>query len=57
MESLLDLYNDGKFYADNNFKNGYLRVLETTLETKLPGCGIKAQPHIESRIKTLKIQF
>ena len=55
VESLLDLYHDGKFYADNNFKSGYLWALETTLETKLPRCGIKAKPHIESRIKTLKI--
>ncbi|KAH9698492.1 DDE Tnp4 domain-containing protein [Citrus sinensis] len=57
VESLLDLYNDGKFYADDNFKSGYLRALQTTLKTKLPGCGIKAKPHIESRIKTLKMQF
>ena len=57
MESLLDLYHEGRFCVDNNFKSGYLKVLETALETKLPGCGIKAKPHIESRIKTLKMQF
>ncbi|KDO57232.1 hypothetical protein CISIN_1g022123mg [Citrus sinensis] len=57
VESLLDLYHEGRFCVDNNFKSGYLKVLETALETKLPGCGIKAKPHIESRIKTLKMQF
>ena len=46
-----------KFYSDNNFRSGYLEVLETALDTKLPGCGIKAKPHIESWIKTLKMQF
>ena len=57
VESLLDLYHDGKFYVDDYFKSGYLRALQTTLKTKLPECGIKAKPHIESRIKTLKMQF
>lgn len=57
VESLVDLYHDGRFYVDNNFRSGYLKVLETALETKLPKSGIKAKPHIESRIKTLKMQF
>ncbi|KAH9667989.1 Myb DNA-bind 3 domain-containing protein [Citrus sinensis] len=55
VESLFDFYHDGKFYADNNFKSSYLRALETTLETKLPGCDIKAKPHIE--LGTLNMQF
>ena len=27
------------------------------MESKLPGCGILANPHIESRIKTLKTKY
>ena len=27
------------------------------MEKKLPGCGIKASPHIESRYKTLRRQY
>lgn len=57
MQSLLDLYHDGRFYSDNNFRSGYLKILQTALDKKLPGCGIKAKPHIESRIKTLKMKF
>ena len=57
MESLWDWYHDEKFYADNNFKSGYLRALETALETKLPACGIKEKPHIKFHIKTLKMKF
>ncbi|CAL5360077.1 unnamed protein product [Camellia sinensis] len=34
--------------------SGFLGVLEGVLHEKLPGCGIKAKPHIESRVKTLK---
>ncbi|KAI9075830.1 hypothetical protein K1719_042197 [Acacia pycnantha] len=29
-------------------------LLQTMMEAKLPGCGIKATPHITSRLKTLK---
>ena len=34
-----------------------MKVLEIALNTKLHGCVIKAKPHIESRIKTLKMKF
>ena len=34
-----------------------LKVLETALDTKLRRCGIKVESHIESRKKTLKMQF
>ncbi|KAI9119967.1 hypothetical protein K1719_008936 [Acacia pycnantha] len=40
--------------ADNGFKSGYANALQTMMEAKLPGCGIKATPHITSRLKTLK---
>ncbi|KAI9078722.1 hypothetical protein K1719_039309 [Acacia pycnantha] len=40
--------------ADNGFKAGFANALQSMMEQKLPGCGIKATPHITSRIKTLK---
>ncbi|KAI9084358.1 hypothetical protein K1719_033700 [Acacia pycnantha] len=40
--------------ADNGFKSGYANALQTMMEAKLPGCGIKATPHITSGLKTLK---
>ncbi|TXG63780.1 hypothetical protein EZV62_010774 [Acer yangbiense] len=43
--------------ADCGFKNGYLAQLETMMEAKLPNCGLKASPHIESRVKTLKAKY
>ena len=43
--------------SDCGFKNGYLQQLENKLEVKLPGCGLKASPHIESRVKWLKQKY
>ncbi|KAI9072778.1 hypothetical protein K1719_045270 [Acacia pycnantha] len=40
--------------VDNGFKTGFANALQSILEERLPGCGIKATPHITSRIKTLK---
>ncbi|KAI8548481.1 hypothetical protein RHMOL_Rhmol07G0277000 [Rhododendron molle] len=51
--ALHDLVNKGD-KRDNGFKAGSLTVIEGVLHEKLPGHGIKAKPHIESRIKTLK---
>ncbi|CAL5360074.1 unnamed protein product [Camellia sinensis] len=48
------MVDTGNHKADNDFKSGFLGVLEGVLHEKLPGCGIKAKPHIESRVKTLK---
>ena len=31
--------------------------LEKWMEEKLPGCGLKSSPHIESRVKHLKRQY
>ncbi|GMQ05442.1 hypothetical protein CsSME_00050464 [Camellia sinensis var. sinensis] len=52
--ALFDMVNTGNHKADNDFKSGLLGVLEGVLHEKLSGCGIKAKPHIESRVKTLK---
>lgn len=58
VESLLDLVNNGKWKAENGtFKPGYLQHLENIMNEKIPGCGLKAQPHIDSRVKILKRQY
>ncbi|PKH89597.1 hypothetical protein CRG98_049958 [Punica granatum] len=44
----------GTHNADIGFKSGYLSELEKMLLEKLSNCGIKARPHIESLLKTLK---
>ncbi|OWM80610.1 hypothetical protein CDL15_Pgr006640 [Punica granatum] len=54
---MIDLRNMGTHNADTGFKSGYLLELEKMLLEKLPNCGIKARPHIESRLKTLKREW
>ncbi|KAL2942781.1 Structural maintenance of chromosomes flexible hinge domain-containing protein 1 [Bienertia sinuspersici] len=36
---------------ENGFKNGYMNKLEELIKYMFPNCGLKATPHIESRIK------
>ncbi|RWR94855.1 putative myb/SANT-like domain-containing protein [Cinnamomum micranthum f. kanehirae] len=55
--ALFDMVNAGTHKADNGFKPGFLGVIEAVLKQKLPGSGIKAKPHIDSRIKTMKKDF
>ncbi|KAI9118786.1 hypothetical protein K1719_010231 [Acacia pycnantha] len=40
--------------ADIGFKSGFANALQSMMEEKLPKYGIKACPHITSRIKTMK---
>ncbi|WOL01653.1 hypothetical protein Cni_G10370 [Canna indica] len=54
---MMDLYQKGTHNADTGFKAGYLGELEKMIDAKLPNCGIKAKPHIESMIKTLKKEW
>ncbi|OWM83912.1 hypothetical protein CDL15_Pgr004343 [Punica granatum] len=54
---MVDLRNMGTHNADTGFKPGYLLELEKMLLEKLPNCSIKARPHIESRLKTLKKEW
>ncbi|KAI3807117.1 hypothetical protein L1987_23041 [Smallanthus sonchifolius] len=53
--SMLDVLNSGSNYkSDNGFKPGFINAVEQQLAILLPEAGIKAKPHIESRIKTMK---
>ncbi|KAI9070865.1 hypothetical protein K1719_047171 [Acacia pycnantha] len=54
VDCLVALKVDQKYMADNGFKSGFANALQSMMEEKLLGCGIKAPPHITSRIKTLK---
>ncbi|KAK6160275.1 hypothetical protein DH2020_003656 [Rehmannia glutinosa] len=55
--ALSELCNAGWKRETGIFKNGYTSALERKLKSKLPGCNIKASPHIESRLKLLKRQY
>lgn len=52
---MIDVLNSGSHYkSENGFKPGFLNAVEQQLAILLPNSGIKAKPHIESHIKTLK---
>ncbi|OMO81760.1 hypothetical protein CCACVL1_12236 [Corchorus capsularis] len=55
--AMVDMRNVGRFNADTGFKGGYLLELERMLHESLPQANIKAKPHIESRIRTLKKEW
>ncbi|XP_077249542.1 uncharacterized protein LOC143889253 [Tasmannia lanceolata] len=57
VHALVDLCNTGWKSDNGTFRTGYMSILEKTVKTKFPGCGLKATPHIESRLKTLKKQY
>uniref|UniRef100_A0A803LLR0 Myb/SANT-like domain-containing protein n=1 Tax=Chenopodium quinoa TaxID=63459 RepID=A0A803LLR0_CHEQI len=48
---LHELSCDQKWKCENGFKNGYMNKLEEMINGVLPNCGLRAVPHIESRIK------
>ncbi|KAL8141736.1 hypothetical protein V2J09_014768 [Rumex salicifolius] len=51
LQSLLELASDPKWRNDSGFRSGYMNRLEELLVSKLPHCGLRAEPHIESRLK------
>ena len=53
---LLELVNQG-WSKDNGFRAGYLQQLEKWMAEKIQNCGIKGDPHLKSRMKTLKTQY
>ncbi|KAI5411880.1 hypothetical protein KIW84_056807 [Lathyrus oleraceus] len=56
-KGLLQLLDDGWKADAGTFKPGYTKVLEKYLHGKNPNCTLKANPHIESRVKRLKSQY
>uniref|UniRef100_A0A803LZ68 Myb/SANT-like domain-containing protein n=1 Tax=Chenopodium quinoa TaxID=63459 RepID=A0A803LZ68_CHEQI len=48
---LHELSLDPKWKSESGFKSGYMNKLEEMIKYVLPNCGLKADPHIESRIK------
>ncbi|KAL0313989.1 UNVERIFIED_CONTAM: hypothetical protein Sangu_2243300 [Sesamum angustifolium] len=57
VEALLDMVNIGAYKAKNGFKHGYLNYVEEKIQVSLSNSGLKAKPHIESKIKTLRRDF
>ncbi|KAK9128538.1 hypothetical protein Syun_017335 [Stephania yunnanensis] len=49
-----EMVNTGVYKEENGVKPGYLTYLEEALKISCPTLMIKARPHIEPRIKTLK---
>ena len=54
INGLLEMSNDPSWKADGSFKGGFKNKLEDIMNEKFPGCGLKAVPHIESKIKWFK---
>jgi hypothetical protein len=57
VQALLEHDNEGNNKQETRLQPGYLQILEVKLSRTLPNAGIKAKPHIESRLKTLKRDF
>ncbi|GAB4854688.1 hypothetical protein Ancab_023270 [Ancistrocladus abbreviatus] len=57
VECLHELSTDPTWKAENDFKNGYLVRLEEMLHQKCPNCGLKAYPHIDSKLRDLKKKY
>ena len=57
IECLQEIAIDPRYKQDSTWKNGYLIRVEELINQKLPLRGIKADPHIDSRWKTLKGKY
>jgi len=57
VQALLEHYNEGNNKQETRLQPSYLKILEVKLSRALPNFGIKAKPHIELRLKTLKNDF
>ncbi|KAL2897048.1 U5 small nuclear ribonucleoprotein 40 kDa protein, partial [Bienertia sinuspersici] len=55
--ALHELSSDPRWKCENGFRNGYMIRLEEVISKAMPGCGLKATPHIDSRLKTLVLKF
>ncbi|TXG69377.1 hypothetical protein EZV62_004312 [Acer yangbiense] len=60
-ETLLSIINEivanGGRADYGSFKAGNLKIIESHLANILPNCGLKASPHIESKVKTWKKDY
>jgi hypothetical protein len=57
IKSLYEISLDPKWKSEGGFKNGYCFVLENELKARLPGCGLSAIPHIESRVRHFRTKY
>lgn len=57
IKSLYEISLDPKWKSEGGFKNGYCSVLENELKARLPGCGLSAIPHIESRVRHFRTKY
>ncbi|XP_047070850.1 uncharacterized protein LOC124679067 [Lolium rigidum] len=58
VKALCEVSLDPRFRVQGGgFKNCYSQGIESLLAQKLPGRGIKASPHVDSRLKVLKCKF
>nr|KAJ0187039.1 hypothetical protein LSAT_V11C900501430 [Lactuca sativa] len=58
IEVLLELHVSGKYGGtDNGLKPDYLKTMQQLLDLSLHNSGLKAEPHIKSRMKTWKNHF
>lgn len=57
IDALHELSTDPRWKCDYGFRNGYMIRLEEMIGKSVPGCGLKASPHIDSRLKTLVGKF
>ncbi|KAK9112262.1 hypothetical protein Scep_019781 [Stephania cephalantha] len=54
VHAMYEMVGLGVYKCDNGFKPGYLNHLEEMLKISCPTSGIKAKPHIESKVKVMK---
>ncbi|KQK14920.1 uncharacterized protein LOC100836505 isoform X1 [Brachypodium distachyon] len=58
VKALCEVSLDPRFKVEGGgFKNCYSQGIESLLAQRLPGRGIKASPHVDSRLKVLKRKF
>ncbi|XP_074366131.1 uncharacterized protein LOC141707061 [Apium graveolens] len=57
IDCLLEMSVDRQWKGEGGFKNGYLNHLEALLNNKFPNYGLKAFPHIDSKVKWFKDKY
>ncbi|XP_073138040.1 uncharacterized protein [Henckelia pumila] len=53
IHSLKDVITKG-WRSENGFKSGYLNLLESSMKEALPGCDLRGNPHINSKVHVWK---